>query len=94
MGDGYHLAADAIRENTRRYMASSQTRGVDTMARKQDDLLTWKMKVAAIWHVYQFGGRVTLIDADEVRWVVERKPDAVLKQIQGRLALEGVLVCL
>lgn len=59
------------------------------MHRKEDDLLTWKMKVAAIWHVYQFGGRISLIDADERKWVVERRPEVVVKQVRDRLAAEG-----
>jgi hypothetical protein len=52
----------------------------------QDDLLTWKMKVAAIWHVYQFGGRVTLFDADNKKFIVERRPDEVLKQIKSTIS--------
>lgn len=59
------------------------------MHRKEDDLLTWKMKVAAIWHVYQFGGRVTLIDADDRKWVVERRPEVVAKRVRERLVAEG-----
>lgn len=52
----------------------------------QDDLLTWKMKVAAIWHVYQFGGRVTLFDGAGQKWTVERRPDEVLRQIKSTIS--------
>lgn len=54
--------------------------------REPDPLLVWKMKVTAIYQVYQFGGRVTLIDHNDVQWIIERRPEAVLKQIKRTLA--------
>lgn len=63
------------------------------MARNdQDPEIVWALKSKAIYRVFKRGGRYTIIDHNEMRWVVERRPDEVMRSIKQQLSwLEDLL---
>lgn len=48
----------------------------------QDSDAVYRSKVAAILHVWQFGGRVQGFDDEFNKWTVERRPEECLKHIR------------
>lgn len=52
---------------------------------QQDPELVWRIKSKAIFNVYKRGGRYTLVDHNDVQWVIERRPEVVYAQIKRRM---------